>query len=84
MSTYPSSIPDLPRIDVLMPRRDQPPLGVSESASVPSTAAIANAIYDATGALCDAFTQKRILRIARRAAGVGVALTRRRQRQPDI
>ena len=42
--------PDIPRIDVLMlPRQDQPPLGVGESASVPSAAAIANAIFDATG-----------------------------------
>lgn len=42
--------PDLPKIDVLMlPRQDQPPLGVGESASVPSAAAIANAIFDATG-----------------------------------
>src|SRR3978361_37477 len=42
--------PDVPEIDVLMlPRPDQPPLGVGESASVPSAAAIANAIYDATG-----------------------------------
>jgi nicotinate dehydrogenase subunit B len=42
--------PDVPKIDVLMlPRQDQPPLGVGESASVPSAAAIANAIYDATG-----------------------------------
>src|ERR1700733_1505308 len=44
------TFPDLPKIDVLMlPRADQPPLGVGESASVPSAAAIANAIYDATG-----------------------------------
>ena len=42
--------PEVPKIDVLMlPRPDQPPLGVGESASVPSAAAIANAIYDATG-----------------------------------
>lgn len=42
--------PDIPKIDVLMlPRQDQPPLGVGESASVPSAAAIANAIFDATG-----------------------------------
>jgi nicotinate dehydrogenase subunit B len=42
--------PELPKIDVLMlPRQDQPPLGVGESASVPSAAAIANAIFDATG-----------------------------------
>jgi nicotinate dehydrogenase subunit B len=44
------TFPDLPKIDVLMlPRFDQPPLGVGESASVPSAAAIANAIFDATG-----------------------------------
>jgi nicotinate dehydrogenase subunit B len=44
------TFPDIPQIDVLMlPRQDQPPLGVGESASVPSAAAIANAIYDATG-----------------------------------
>ncbi|MBR0758265.1 molybdopterin-dependent oxidoreductase [Bradyrhizobium jicamae] len=49
--TYPIiKFPDVPKIDVLMlPRQDQPPLGVGESASVPSAAAIANAIYDATG-----------------------------------
>src|SRR5262245_34381413 len=42
--------PDLPKIDVLMlPRQDQPPLGVGESASVPSAAALATAIFDATG-----------------------------------
>src|SRR5436305_9599388 len=44
------TFPQLPKIDVLMlSRQDQPPLGVGESASVPSAAAIANAIYDATG-----------------------------------
>jgi nicotinate dehydrogenase subunit B len=42
--------PEVPDIDLLMlPRQDQPPLGVGESASVPSAAAIVNAIYDATG-----------------------------------
>jgi nicotinate dehydrogenase subunit B len=41
---------DVPEIDVLlMPRPHEPPLGVGESASVPSAAAIANAIFDATG-----------------------------------
>ena len=41
---------ELPEIDVLMlPRPDQPPRGAGESASVPSAAAIANALYDATG-----------------------------------
>jgi nicotinate dehydrogenase subunit B len=44
------TFPEVPPIDVMMvPRQDQPPLGVGESASVPSAAAIANAIYDATG-----------------------------------
>jgi nicotinate dehydrogenase subunit B len=57
--------PDLPKIDVLMlPRQNQPPLGVGESASVPSAAAIANAIFDATGVRFRElpFTPERILR----------------------
>ncbi|KAF1020843.1 MAG: Nicotinate dehydrogenase subunit B [Paracidovorax wautersii] len=42
---------DLPTIDVLlMPRQDEPPMGAGESASVPGAAAIANALFDATGA----------------------------------
>jgi nicotinate dehydrogenase subunit B len=56
--------PDLPKVDVLMlPRQDQPPLGVGESASVPSAAAIANAIFDATGVRFRElpFTPERIL-----------------------
>src|ERR1700716_2466614 len=59
------TFPDIPRIDVLMlPRQDQPPLGVGESASVPSAAAIANAIFDATGVRFrePPFTPERILR----------------------
>ncbi|MDR7149872.1 nicotinate dehydrogenase subunit B [Hydrogenophaga palleronii] len=41
---------EVPVIDVMMmPRPDQPPLGAGESSSVPGTAAIANAIFDATG-----------------------------------
>jgi nicotinate dehydrogenase subunit B len=44
------SFRDVPVIEVLlMPRPDEPPLGVGESSSVPGTAAIANAIFDATG-----------------------------------
>jgi nicotinate dehydrogenase subunit B len=57
--------PDVPKIDVLMlPRQDQPPLGVGESASVPSAAAIANAIFDATGVRLrePPFTPERILK----------------------
>jgi nicotinate dehydrogenase subunit B len=59
------TFPDVPKIDVLMlPRQDQPPLGVGESASVPSAAAIANAIFDATGVRFRElpFTPARILR----------------------
>ncbi len=41
---------DVPVIEVVtMPRPDDPPLGAGESSSVPGTAAIANAIFDATG-----------------------------------
>ncbi len=57
--------PELPKIDVLMlPRQDQPPLGVGESASVPSAAAIANAIFDATGVRFrePPFTPERVLK----------------------
>src|SRR5436190_11896014 len=65
-SAYPIiKFPDVPKIDVLMlPRQDQPPLGVGESASVPSAAAIANAIFDATGVRFrnPPFTPERILR----------------------
>ena len=40
----------VPVIEVLhMPRQGEAPLGAGESASVPGTAAIANAIFDATG-----------------------------------
>lgn len=41
---------DVPDVDALLLRRDEePPVGGGESATVPSAAAIANAIYDATG-----------------------------------
>lgn len=44
------TFPEVPDIDVLMlPRPDDDPLGAGESASVPSAAAIVNAVYDATG-----------------------------------
>jgi nicotinate dehydrogenase subunit B len=59
------TFPNVPKIDVLMlPRQDQPPLGVGESASVPSAAAIANAIFDATGVRFRElpFTPERILK----------------------
>jgi len=41
---------DMPEIEVvLMPGNGNPPLGAGESSSVPGPAAIANAIFDATG-----------------------------------
>ena len=44
------SFRDVPVIEVLhMPRPGEPALGAGESSSVPGTAAIANAIFDATG-----------------------------------
>ena len=44
------SFREVPVVEVLlMPRPGEPALGVGESASVPGTAAIANAIFDATG-----------------------------------
>ena len=44
------SFVEVPHVDALLLKRDEyPPVGGGESASVPSAAAIANAIYDATG-----------------------------------
>jgi len=44
------SFREVPVIEVLhMPRQGEAPLGAGESSSVPGTAAIANAIFDATG-----------------------------------
>ncbi|WP_407311757.1 molybdopterin cofactor-binding domain-containing protein [Pseudomonas sp. nanlin1] len=44
------TFPEVPQVDVmLMPRQSEPPLGAGESAAVPSAAAIANAVFDATG-----------------------------------
>ena len=41
---------EVPAVEVMMmPRQEEPPLGAGESASVPGAAAIANAIFDATG-----------------------------------
>jgi nicotinate dehydrogenase subunit B len=41
---------EVPVIDVvMMPRHGEPPMGVGESASLPGAAAIANALFDATG-----------------------------------
>ncbi|NEI35888.1 molybdopterin-dependent oxidoreductase [Rhizobium leguminosarum] len=50
-AAYPiQTFPAVPEIEtMLIARPDDPPLGVGESAAVPSAAAIANAIFDATG-----------------------------------
>ncbi|MEO9901512.1 molybdopterin cofactor-binding domain-containing protein [Nisaea sp.] len=50
-ATYPiQTFPEVPEIQTLIVSRpEDPPLGVGESAAVPSAAAIANAIFDATG-----------------------------------
>jgi nicotinate dehydrogenase subunit B len=63
--------PEVPVIQVvMMPRPLDPPLGAGESASVPSAAAIANAIFDATGVRMrePPFTPERV-RAALRASG---------------
>jgi CO/xanthine dehydrogenase Mo-binding subunit len=44
------TFPELPAVDVVqMDRQGEPPLGSGESASLPGPAAIANALFDATG-----------------------------------
>ena len=80
------TFPDIPKIDVLMvPRPDQPPLGVGESASVPSAAAIANAIFDATGVRFRElpFTPERILAGLREHGAAPAALPGVTARGPD-
>lgn len=67
------TFPEIPQIDVLLVSRpDQPPRGAGESASVPSAAAIANAIYDATGVRFrePPFTPERILAGLREAGQI--------------
>ena len=75
--TYPLlTFPELPAIDLVMAQRPgDEPLGVGESASVPSAAAIANAIYDATGVRFrePPFTPDRILAGLREAGLAGAA-----------
>ncbi|MFG1344224.1 molybdopterin cofactor-binding domain-containing protein [Xanthobacter autotrophicus DSM 431] len=75
------TFPEVPVINVvLMPRPDDPPLGSGESASVPSAAAIANAIFDATGVRMrePPFTPERV-----RAALAGEAPPRDPVRAPE-
>jgi nicotinate dehydrogenase subunit B len=59
---------DIPAIDVvMMPRQDEPPMGAGESASVPGAAAVANALFDATGQRFRAppFTPERVMQVLR-------------------
>jgi CO/xanthine dehydrogenase Mo-binding subunit len=73
-SSYPLlTFDDVPTVDVvLMPRQGEPPLGAGESASVPGPAALANAIFDATGVRMTAppFTPERVLAALREAGRV--------------
>lgn len=63
-ASYPiQTFPELPQIETLLVERPgDPALGVGESAAVPAAAAIANAIFDATGVrICAApFTPERV------------------------
>jgi nicotinate dehydrogenase subunit B len=63
-STYPLlRFPEVPRLDIeLVQRLDQPPLGAGEAASSPVAAALANAVFDATGVRARAvpFTRERM------------------------
>jgi len=55
---------EVPEVDVvLLPRQDEPPMGAGESASVCGPAALANALFDATGRRWrePPFTPERIL-----------------------
>lgn len=75
-SDYPIlRFPEAPEVGTLLVERPgDPPLGVGESAAVPAAAAIANAVFDATGVRMRAppFTPER-MREALRDAGYSVA-----------
>ena len=63
--------PDVPRLDIdLINRPDQPPLGAGEAASSPVPAALANAIFDATGVRLRTvpFTRARMLEALKRGS----------------
>lgn len=75
---------EVPQIEtMLIERPDEPPLGVGESAAVPSAAAISNAIFDATGVrLREApFTPER-MRAALRDAGYGAVTAETEPHRP--
>ena len=73
------TFPELPAIDVmLMDRQHEPPMGAGESATVPSAAAIVNAVYDATGVRFRELplTPERVL------AGLGKPAAKPREAEP--
>jgi nicotinate dehydrogenase subunit B len=78
-SSYPIlTFAEVPNVDVvLMPRQGEAPLGAGESASVPGPAALANAIFDATGVrfVAPPFTPETI-RAGLEAAGQQFTTTR--------
>ena len=63
------TFPEVPALEFeLIQRLDEPPLGVGEAASTPVPAALANAVFDATGV--------RLRTVPFRAERVKAALTR--------
>ena len=74
------SFREVPVIEVMtMPRPGEPPLGAGESSSVPGTAAIANAIFDATGVRFrePPFTPEKVRAALGFAGEVGAAASQR-------
>jgi CO/xanthine dehydrogenase Mo-binding subunit len=64
---------ELPQVDIqLLDYPDEPPMGAGESASVPSAAAVANALFDALGVRMREvpFTPERVLKALKSAAQV--------------
>lgn len=64
---------ELPEVDIqLLDYPDEPPMGAGESASVPSAAAVANALFDALGVRMREvpFTPERVLKALQSAAQV--------------
>ncbi|MGF6639532.1 molybdopterin cofactor-binding domain-containing protein [Paraburkholderia sp. MM6662-R1] len=75
---------EVPVIDVvMMPRHGEPPMGAGESASLPGAAAIANALYDATGVRFrrPPFTPEKIRAALADAQAQDAAAARRKKRR---
>jgi CO/xanthine dehydrogenase Mo-binding subunit len=67
---------ELPQVDVqLLDYPDEPPMGAGESASVPSAAAIANALFDALGVRLREvpFTPEQVLKALKQQASANAA-----------